>query len=186
MFQTILKNGTNVARYYGFLPPYGRELAAGAEISVPSGVLAGSSVSDRRRQAALQEAVAAGHITVKSSAAPVVFDAAADPAVSRVVSIANNTYGSVPPTAYARLLVTSAAAAGTTDAQGTYQVLTTGGTPTAFVLTGVVPAGVSINTTSGLITWTTGRTAGVYTINVRASNRAGSADGVVTLTIAQA
>lgn len=183
MFQTILKNGTDVARYYGFLPPYGRELAAGAEIAIPAGVLAGSSVSDRRRQAALTEAIAAGHITVKESAAPVVFDAQASPAVSRVVSISNNTYGSVPPTAYARLLVTSAAVSGLTTG-GTYQVLTTGGTPTAFAITGSAPAGVTINATTGLIEWSTGRTAGTYTATVQATNRAGSASGVITLTFA--
>jgi hypothetical protein len=192
MFQTILKNASGAARYYGFLPPYGRELADGAEISVPAGVLAGSSVSDRRRQAALQKAINDGHITVKESPAVVLFDTTAQ--ASRVVAIDNNTYGSVTPANFIGgvLLpfVTPAAVAGTT-AGGTYQVVAgsapTYGAPTAWAIlsvTGGAATGISINSTTGLLTWAaTTPVAGTYTITVRATNARGSDTGDIVLTI---
>jgi hypothetical protein len=189
MFQTILKNASGAARYYGFLPPYGRELANGAEISVPAGVLAGSSVSDRRRQAALQAAINAGHITVKESPAVVLFDTTAQ--VSRVAAIDNNTYGSVAPADFIGgvLLpfVTPGTASGTSGTQATYQVVAgtapTYGAPTAWAILSGGAAGITINS-SGLITWTTAPAAGTYELLVRATNARGSDTGLVTLTLA--
>lgn len=190
MFQTILKNASGVARYYGFLPPYGRHLASGAEISVPAGVLAGSSVSDRRRQAALQKAINAGHITVKESPALVLFDTTNE--VSRVVAIDNNTYGSVDPAnlvdgvlALPILTGRTVTAASGANGSSTTSLVNTGGALSGnawAILSGAV-ANLTINASTGVVSWTTAVAAGTYDLVIRATNARGSDTATMRVTL---
>lgn len=188
MFQTILKNASGVARYFGFLPPYGRNLAIGEEISVSAGVLAGSSVSDRRRQAALQKAINDGIITVKESPALVLFDTTNE--VSRVVAIDNNTYGSVTPANFigglALPILTGRTVTGpaTTVGTSTTALVNTGGALTGNAwakLSG--DAAFTVNATTGVVTWTNVLAAGTYEVVVRATNARGSDTATLTVTL---
>jgi len=82
----------------------------------------------------------------------VTFPPAAAPAIATITSAGNATV------------------AGGTG--GTYQVTATGTAPITFALSATAPAGVSINSTSGLITVAATVPAGVYTFTVTASNGA--------------
>ncbi|MCL1952723.1 MAG: putative Ig domain-containing protein, partial [Oscillospiraceae bacterium] len=81
-------------------------------------------------------------------------------------------------------------AAGTTVVSGTggtFQVTATGTAPITYSLTGTVPAGVSINSASGLITIAPAVTAGPYSFTVNAANgTAPNAAQAFTLTVSAA
>lgn len=189
MLTMILKNPTNVERSYAFLPPYGRSLAAGAEITVPAGVLAGSTVRDRRRQASLQAAINAGHITIKESAAVVLYDTTLE--ASRVVAIDNNTYGSVAPAnlitgglALPSLTARTVTGPATTAGTSTTPLVNTGGALTGSAwakLSG--DAAFTVNATTGVVTWTNVLAAGTYPVVIRATNARGSDTATLTVTL---
>ena len=88
----------------------------------------------------------------------------------------------IAPAAVAAPVITSAAtAAGTVGAAFTYQI-TASNTPTAFTATGL-PAGLAVNTTTGLISGTP-TTAGASTVTVTATNAGGTGSAVVGILVA--
>ena len=78
--------------------------------------------------------------------------------------------------------ITSANSA-TVAAGGTFQVTATSTAPIAYALSGTVPAGVTINSASGLITVAASTAAGTYNFTVTASNSSGSDSQPFTLTV---
>src|SRR5438067_1194781 len=62
-----------------------------------------------------------------------------------------------------------------------YQITATN-SPTSFNVTGLLPAGLSVNTSTGLISGTP-TTAGTYTVTISATNAGGTGSATLTLTI---
>jgi len=189
MLQTTLKNNSGVARFYGFLPPHGRQLAAGAEITVPLGALQnGADVASRRRAAALQAALDAGHISIKESAPVVVYDTTLE--TSRVVALDNNTYGTVSPSDLITggLALPSLADRSSTGASGgsggTVAALTnSGGTIASWAILSGAVAGLTINSSTGVVSWINSVAAATYTLVIRGTNARGSDTATLTLTL---
>ncbi|OIR12084.1 putative Ig domain protein [mine drainage metagenome] len=61
--------------------------------------------------------------------------------------------------------------------------ITNGGGTITYSLTGTIPTGVSISSTTGVISWTNTVAAGTYTLNVKATNSAGNITTTYTLTV---
>lgn len=64
--------------------------------------------------------------------------------------------------------------------------LNNGGSTCSFSITGTVPAGISINSTTGLISWNNTVAIGVYNLTIQASNSIGKTSTVYSLTITNA
>lgn len=81
----------------------------------------------------------------------------------------------------APVITSAGAASGTRDVDFSHQI-TADNLPTGFEVLGSLPPGVSLNTTSGLIS---GRptAAGVYTVTVKAANSGGAGEAPLTITI---
>jgi beta-glucosidase-like glycosyl hydrolase len=77
--------------------------------------------------------------------------------------------------------ITSASTANSTAGSAFNYQITASNSPTSFNASGM-PAGLSINTSSGLISGTV-NTAGTYTINLSATNAVGTGTGTLTLTV---
>jgi hypothetical protein len=58
-----------------------------------------------------------------------------------------------------------------------------GGGVINYSLTGTIPSGISINATSGVISWTNAIAVGTYTLTVKAANSAGNTTTTYTLTV---
>lgn len=63
--------------------------------------------------------------------------------------------------------------------------INTGGTAVTYSLTGTVPSGISINSSTGVISWNNTVAVGVYNLSVKATNNIGSTSGAYTLTVTQ-
>jgi hypothetical protein len=87
---------------------------------------------------------------------------------SQIVLYRDFTVGTPPPTAPA--ITSGASASFVNGTGGTFQVAATGATPITFSLDGTEPAGVSINTTSGLITIAASTAVGTHTFTITAAN----------------
>ncbi len=61
--------------------------------------------------------------------------------------------------------------------------ITNGGGSITYSLTGTVPTGISISSTSGIISWSSAVAAGTYTLNETATNSAGNTTTTYTLTV---
>jgi len=61
-------------------------------------------------------------------------------------------------------------------------ITNTGGSIT-YSLTGTIPPGITINSSTGSISWSNAVTAGTYTLNVAAANNIGSTSSTYTLTV---
>ncbi|HVD97714.1 MAG TPA: carbohydrate-binding protein [Cytophagaceae bacterium] len=83
----------------------------------------------------------------------------------------------------APVISSATTATGTTGAAFSYQIVASN-SPTSFGASGL-PAGISVNTTTGLISGTP-TTAGTYNATVTATNSAGSGNQAVTITISTA
>jgi|GEM_PF-173389 len=83
----------------------------------------------------------------------------------------------------APVVSSGSSATGTTGAAFSYTI-TASNTPTSYAATGL-PAGVTVNTTTGVVSGTP-TTAGTYTTTVSATNAAGTGSKTVTITINQA
>jgi hypothetical protein len=79
-------------------------------------------------------------------------------------------------------VITSATtASGTAGIAFSYQITATNN-PTSFNVTGLLPAGLSVNTSTGLISGTP-TTAGTYSVTISATNAGGTGSATLTLTI---
>jgi putative Ig domain-containing protein len=87
-----------------------------------------------------------------------------------------NAAGTNPP------VISSAAIASDTVSQAFSYTIAASATPTAYALTGNIPAGISINTTTGVISGTP-TTVGVYIDTLKATNTYGTGTKVLTITI---
>jgi hypothetical protein len=87
----------------------------------------------------------------------------------------------IPPGAAVPVITSPSTASGTVRSAFSYQITATN-SPTRFGATGL-PAGLSVNTTSGLISGTP-TSAGTSTVTLRAINPAGTGKATLTLTIA--
>lgn len=188
MLTMILKNPTGVERSYAFLPPFGGKLAAGAEVAVPAGSFAGSGPRDRRRQAALQAAINAGHITIKESAAVVLYDTTLE--ASRVVAIDNNTYGTVSPSnlitgglALPSLTGRTVTAASGANGNSTTSLVNSGGAVATWAILSGAVAGITIDSTTGVVSWTNSVSAASRNLVVRATNARGSDTATMVLVL---
>jgi len=63
--------------------------------------------------------------------------------------------------------------------------INTGGAAVTYSLTGTVPSGISINSSTGVISWTNAVAVGVYNLSVKATNNIGSVSGSYSLTVSQ-
>lgn len=98
-----------------------------------------------------------------------VFQMIANPATSRRVYIDNITLGAVAVTPS---ITSSLTASSTYGAAATYQIAASN-TPTSYDATDL-PAGATVNTSSGLISFSTTVAAGTYSITISATNTAGT------------
>ena len=85
--------------------------------------------------------------------------------------------GSLPPPS----ITSSSAATGTVGAAFTYQITATG-TPTSYGVTGTLPSGLTVNTSTGLISGTPA-SVGTSSISVTATNAGGTGSAPVDITI---
>jgi hypothetical protein len=95
----------------------------------------------------------------------------------------NLNYLTFAPISAAPVISSAATASGTTGTAFTYSI-TASNTPTSYGATGL-PAGLSVNTTSGVISGIP-TTAGTFNATVSATNAGGTGSKAVTITIAQA
>ncbi len=94
-------------------------------------------------------------------------------------AIGNNSSGNKP------VISSAATASGTVNIAFAGYTITASNTPTSYALTGNIPAGLSINTTTGVISGTP-TASGTFVDTVKATNASGTGSQVLTITIAPA
>lgn len=94
----------------------------------------------------------------------------------------NNTATVTAPTSLAYNPASGTTTVGTAGSSAIPSINNGLGTIT-YSLAGTVAAGISISSTTGVISWTTALAAGTYTLTVKAANSAGSISATYTLTV---
>lgn len=89
---TVVKNMSGASRFFGFLPPHGKRLAANASASVTGDLL---TQINARQQTALYNSLIAGDIEIVKTPAPHLYDATRSEI--RVLKLNNNTLGHQDP-----------------------------------------------------------------------------------------
>lgn len=98
---TVVKNTSGEERIFGFLPPRGRKLAAGAEFSDMGSVVdwmqgrGGLSPVPEKQRKALARALINGDIEIKQTPAVALYDATAT--ATQVLSLDDDTFLGVDP-----------------------------------------------------------------------------------------
>jgi len=97
---TTVRNTAGVTKKFGFLPPHGRELAAGEEFtlagSLVSAISRGEPVTDRRHYQAAEAALNNGDLEVIETPCVVLYDETLDN--SKVLNLNNGSTAYVSPT----------------------------------------------------------------------------------------
>lgn len=94
--ETKVRNMSGKDVVFGFLPPHGKKLAAGAEY-VFFGSLTGllQSITSKRRRTAFINAVKSGDLVVVSTPSPLFYDETLD--VTKTIKVANNSISTADP-----------------------------------------------------------------------------------------